>query len=449
MAFYNPQRVVFNPDRMVIQAAGSVGGVLYDTFKQNYDNKLKASQWQQEQDLRKQQMEFNQALQNNLLLQEERDFDYKQQRANVADKQWQMDFDQKVRQNNMQNYLRQQEINAGRANKALEYQKNLLELKKLQNELDAYNAASGLSIDDMLNGESSTSGKNIPTSPAANNISSTNPQNALKTTGRTNDETYNGILTEGEIRFMREVPNIKKEVGFIDTLIDGIESGFDNRQTYSDKFYNQHNKDMRELARIKYGSKVTNKQEEDIERDYGLPSFSVLRDNIPLDKRLEIKREMAASMKEQARQNALENLSKPNIFNNPKLRQNELDKFKHIVNLVDTQQKEYEAWLKGQPNVYTSQPRTKTYIYDDKGVLSENKETSKTKPFNFGDFIQKAAQVHQARKMSTSDANTIMIENQKAYMTNPDPAGNVLIQLENGDYIKSSMDELKRLGVIE
>ncbi|ECK7833236.1 hypothetical protein GJ443_06065 [Campylobacter coli] len=71
MAFYNPQRVVFNPDTGVIQNAGKVGGVLYDTMNKNYNDKVKANQWQQEQDLRKQQMEFNEAMQNNQLLQNE------------------------------------------------------------------------------------------------------------------------------------------------------------------------------------------------------------------------------------------------------------------------------------------------------------------------------------------------------------------------------------------
>ncbi|EOI8474077.1 hypothetical protein C3I05_05955 [Campylobacter jejuni] len=71
MAFYNPQRVVFNPDTGVIQNAGKVGGVLYDIMSKSFDDKVKASQFQQEQDLRKQQMEFNQAMQNNQLLQNE------------------------------------------------------------------------------------------------------------------------------------------------------------------------------------------------------------------------------------------------------------------------------------------------------------------------------------------------------------------------------------------
>ncbi|EGS7936935.1 hypothetical protein I4L33_001273 [Campylobacter coli] len=87
MAFYNPQRVVFNPDTGVIQNAGKVGGVLYDIMSKSFDDKVKANEFQQEQDLRKQQMEFNQAMQNNQILQNEfnnalalRKFDLERQR---------------------------------------------------------------------------------------------------------------------------------------------------------------------------------------------------------------------------------------------------------------------------------------------------------------------------------------------------------------------------------
>ncbi|EPE7005424.1 hypothetical protein ACTFS4_001806, partial [Campylobacter coli] len=137
MAFYNPQRVVFNPDTGVIQNAGKVGGVLYDIMSKSFDDKVKANEFQQEQDLRKQQMEFNQAMQNNQLLQNERNFDYQKERANIADQQWQMNYNQRARQYAMQNALRQQAINANKAYKDLNYQKGLLELQKLQNEINA------------------------------------------------------------------------------------------------------------------------------------------------------------------------------------------------------------------------------------------------------------------------------------------------------------------------
>ncbi|EHV4797624.1 hypothetical protein K0O78_001537 [Campylobacter coli] len=156
MAFYNPQRVVFNPDTGVIQNAGKVGGVLYDIMSKSFDDKVKANEFQQEQDLRKQQMEFNQAMQNNQILQNERNFDYQKERANIADQQWQMNYNQRARQYAMQNALRQQAINARKQqmefNQAMQnnqilqnernfdYQKeraNIAELQKLQNEINA------------------------------------------------------------------------------------------------------------------------------------------------------------------------------------------------------------------------------------------------------------------------------------------------------------------------
>ncbi len=152
MAFYNPQRVVFNPDTGVIQNAGKVGGVLYDIMSKSFDDKVKANEFQQEQDLRKQQMEFNQAMQNNQLLQNERNFDYQKERANIADQQWQMNYNQRARQYAMQNALRQQAINANKAYKDLNYQKVLLELQKLQNEINAKQKEQ-----DLLNGVLSNS----------------------------------------------------------------------------------------------------------------------------------------------------------------------------------------------------------------------------------------------------------------------------------------------------
>ncbi|MEQ4415819.1 hypothetical protein ABNP05_10200, partial [Campylobacter coli] len=45
-------------------------------------------------------------------LQNERNFDYQKERANIADQQWQMNYNQRARQYAMQNALRQQAINA-------------------------------------------------------------------------------------------------------------------------------------------------------------------------------------------------------------------------------------------------------------------------------------------------------------------------------------------------
>ncbi len=188
MAFYNPKRVVFNPDTGVIQNAGKVGGVLYDIMSKSFDDKVKANEFQQEQDLRKQQMEFNQAMQNNQLLQNERNFDYQKERANIADEQWQMNYNQRARQYAMQNALRQQAINA---NKDLNYQKGLLELQKLQNEINAkqkeqdllnkvFSNAQGLDSQSNTNLPNNTTSWIIKKHPSKNTGATTNSSPSMR-----------------------------------------------------------------------------------------------------------------------------------------------------------------------------------------------------------------------------------------------------------------------------
>lgn len=123
MAFYNPQRVVFNPDSMVIQSAGKVGGVLYDVMNKHYNDKLKLHQHNKEQELKRQELEFNQAFKNNQIMQNERNFDFgqerarqdfnfKQERARQADAQWKEQMGlkrQQLAQNERLNALKEQE----------------------------------------------------------------------------------------------------------------------------------------------------------------------------------------------------------------------------------------------------------------------------------------------------------------------------------------------------
>ncbi|OCX42289.1 hypothetical protein A7X81_03610 [Campylobacter ornithocola] len=79
MAYYNPQQVVFNPSLGVIQNAGKVGGVLYDSMKQYKEEENKRrllAQQDEELKARQEQNEINNAFLNNNLLQKERAFEY-------------------------------------------------------------------------------------------------------------------------------------------------------------------------------------------------------------------------------------------------------------------------------------------------------------------------------------------------------------------------------------
>ncbi|CAM4031412.1 hypothetical protein [Campylobacter armoricus] len=86
MAYYNPQQVVFNPSLGVIQSAGKVGGVLYDSIR-NYredENKRKLLAQRDEALLEQQkQNEINNAFLNNNLLQKERAYEYAKEQDRI------------------------------------------------------------------------------------------------------------------------------------------------------------------------------------------------------------------------------------------------------------------------------------------------------------------------------------------------------------------------------
>ncbi|EKL5129448.1 hypothetical protein PR669_001798, partial [Campylobacter coli] len=72
--------------------------------------------------------------QNNQILQNERNFDYQKERANIADQQWQMNYNQRARQYAMQNALRQQAINARK--QQMEFNQAMQNNQLLQNEFN-------------------------------------------------------------------------------------------------------------------------------------------------------------------------------------------------------------------------------------------------------------------------------------------------------------------------
>lgn len=136
MAFYNPQRVVFNPDKMVIQSAGKVGGVLYDIMSKNYDDKVKAQQFKQQMDLKQQEMDLNEAVKNNQILQQERNFDYQAKQDEFKNDLALKQFD----------FLKQKESE----NNALAWAKYNLD-KDYKNKYLAYLAGKNANEDNILN----------------------------------------------------------------------------------------------------------------------------------------------------------------------------------------------------------------------------------------------------------------------------------------------------------
>ncbi|WP_257943601.1 hypothetical protein [Campylobacter lari] len=292
MAYYNPQQVVFNPSLGVIQNAGKVGGVLYNSMKQYREEENKRrllAQRDEELKARQEQNEINNAFLNNNLLQKERAFEYAMEQDRI---------------------------------------KNNLELQKLNQ----------LKLSNELNFKS----KYGFLEPSEDVIEGMLKDN----TGI--EKPY--LLSSNEKNLMQKMKNPKKEIGFLDTFADGFYAGKENRDTYSKMFYNAHNEAMLDFARAKYGSQVTNKQQEDIERIHGLPSFSFIRDQIPLDRFYKLKSAQADTLKKAAYDKTREKLLKPSIYNHPVLRREAIAEYKNYVKKIDEELLETKKWLGITPN---------------------------------------------------------------------------------------------------
>ncbi len=428
MAFYNPQRVVFNPNTGVIQNAGKVGGVLYDIMSKNYDDKLKASQFEQEQNLKKQQMEFNQAIQNNQLMQNERNFDYQKERANIADQQWQMNYNQRARQFAMQNALRQQEINANKPYKDLNYQKGLLEFQKLQNEINAKQKEQ-----DLLNGI-------FDNNQGFNN---SNNKNIL-----------NDIRYKADAQFLDLASNQGKTYdtthGFWNGAIERGFGGWGSQSTdlndASDLFLKRMQSDLLR------GGKNAKWNLENIQANFPINGYNMEANNqrvaqalagewlseAPNAFKMELAERLGSAKTNIEKQSAIEEYQKNMAFYN-----NYAPKVKAFY------------W-----DEKISKPRNSIIIGDENGVLG-------TREINAKELIEENMQKYKNHLMPgtpagfvpfvSSSGNVILqpkdkkinLNGKNAYITRPDATGNIAIELESGEVIQSTMSELKKLGVIK
>ena len=132
MAFYNPQRVVFNPDANVIQNAGAVGGVMYNVLNNNLKEKIANKQ-------RQDALDAQQAFRQLDMLNKQRDFEYKQEQDNFNNQIRLKDLALKQRQNDFNNALNLQKLEHLRASNALKEQNLNLNLQKQNKELEKQN----------------------------------------------------------------------------------------------------------------------------------------------------------------------------------------------------------------------------------------------------------------------------------------------------------------------
>lgn len=398
MAFYNPQRVVFNPDTGLIQNAGKVGGVLYDIMSKSLDDKIKANEFKQEQDFKKQQMDFNQAMQNNQLLQNERNFDYQKQRANIADSQWQMNYNQRAREYAMQNALREQAINA---NKDLNHQKALLELQKLQNEINTKQKEQ-----DLLNKVFSNA------FDSQNNIN-----------------LQNNTRYEADAQFLDLASNQGKTYdtthGFLNGFKERLWGGFGSQSTdlndASDLFLKRMQSDLLR------GGKNAKWNLENIQANFPINDYTLEANN------QRVAQALAGEWLAEA----------PNSFK-MELAQKLGDAKTHIEKQSAIE--EYENNM----NFYNNYaPKVKAFYWDEKyskpsknAVIIDNSTPHQN--------IQKdlAKNILEVQNQNTPKLHSVSFNGINAQISEPDAKGNVILINQAGRKMQVSIEELKKQGLI-
>ncbi|EAI8188430.1 hypothetical protein CJY97_08475 [Campylobacter coli] len=436
MAFYNPQRVVFNPDTGVIQNAGKVGGVLYDIMSKSFDDKVKANEFQQEQDLRKQQMEFNQAMQNNQLLQNERNFDYQKERANIADQQWQMNYNQRARQYAMQNALRQQAINArkqqmefnqamqnnqllqneinakqkeqaintNKAYKDLNYQKGLLELQKLQNEINAKQKEQ-----DLLNGVLS---------------------NAQGFDGQSNTNLPNNTRYKADAQFLDLASNQGKTYdtthGFWNGALERAFGGWGSQSTdlndASDLFL------KRMLSDLLRGGKNAKWNLENIQANFPINGYTMEANN------QRVAQALAGEWLAEA----------PNSF--------KMELAERLGNAKTNMEKQsaIEDYQKNMNFYNNYAPKVKAFYWDEKyskpsknAVIIDNSTTNQ----NIQNDLAK--NTLEVQNQNTPKLHSVSFNGINAQISEPDANGNVILVNQAGKKMQVSVEELKKQGLIQ
>ncbi|EAI4019104.1 DUF4175 domain-containing protein [Campylobacter coli] len=422
MAFYNPQRVVFNPDTGVIQNAGKVGGVLYDIMSKSFDDKVKANEFQQEQDLRKQQMEFNQAMQNNQLLQNERNFDYQKERANIADQQWQMNYNQRARQYAMQNALRQQAINARQQqmefNQAMQnnqilqnernfdYQKERANIadQKLQNEINAKQKEQ-----DLLNGVLS---------------------NTQGFDGQSNTNLPNNTRYKADAQFLDLASNQGKTYdtthGFWNGAIERAFGGWGSQSTdlndASDLFL------KRMLSDLLRGGKNAKWNLENIQANFPINGYTMEANN------QRVAQALAGEWLAQA----------PNSY--------KMELVERLGNAKTNMEKQsaIEDYQKNMNFYNNYAPKVKAFYWDEKyskpsknAVIIDNSTTNQ----NIQNDLAK--NILEVQNQNTPKLHSVSFNGINAQISEPDANGNVILVNQAGKKMQVSVEELKKQGLIQ
>ncbi|EKA2175128.1 hypothetical protein V3078_001045 [Campylobacter coli] len=422
MAFYNPQRVVFNPDTGVIQNAGKVGGVLYDIMSKSFDDKVKANEFQQEQDLRKQQMEFNQAMQNNQILQNERNFDYQKERANIADQQWQMNYNQRARQYAMQNALRQQAINARK--QQMEFNQAMQNNQILQNERNFdYQKERANIADQQWQNEINAKQKE---QDLLNKVFS----NAQGFDGQSNTNLPNNTRYKADAQFLDLASNQGKTYdtthGFWNGALERAFGGWGSQSTdlndASDLFL------KRMLSDLLRGGKNAKWNLENIQANFPINGYTMEANN------QRVAQALAGEWLAEA----------PNSY--------KMELVERLGNAKTNMEKQsaIEDYQKNM-NFYNNYgPKVKAFYWDEKyskpsknAVIIDNSTTNQ----NIQNDLAK--NTLEVQNQNTPKLHSVSFNGINAQISEPDANGNVILVNQAGKKMQVSVEELKKQGLIQ
>ncbi|EAI2423902.1 hypothetical protein M4J62_000297 [Campylobacter coli] len=422
MAFYNPQRVVFNPDTGVIQNAGKVGGVLYDIMSKSFDDKVKANEFQQEQDLRKQQMEFNQAMQNNQILQNERNFDYQKERANIADQQWQMNYNQRARQYAMQNALRQQAINARK--QQMEFNQAMQNNQILQNERNFdYQKERANIADQQWQNEINAKQKE---QDLLNKVFS----NAQGFDGQSNTNLPNNTRYKADAQFLDLASNQGKTYdtthGFWNGALERAFGGWGSQSTdlndASDLFL------KRMLSDLLRGGKNAKWNLENIQANFPINGYTMEANN------QRVAQALAGEWLAEA----------PNSY--------KMELVERLGNAKTNMEKQsaIEDYQKNM-NFYNNYgPKVKAFYWDEKyskpsknAVIIDNSTTNQ----NIQNDLAK--NILEVQNQNTPKLHSVSFNGINAQISEPDANGNVILVNQAGKKMQVSVEELKKQGLIQ
>ncbi|EOW3846145.1 hypothetical protein ACOW58_000368 [Campylobacter coli] len=422
MAFYNPQRVVFNPDTGVIQNAGKVGGVLYDIMSKSFDDKVKANEFQQEQDLRKQQMEFNQAMQNNQILQNERNFDYQKERANIADQQWQMNYNQRARQYAMQNALRQQAINARK--QQMEFNQAMQNNQILQNERNFdYQKERANIADQKLQNEINTKQKE---QDLLNKVLS----NTQGFDGQSNTNLPNNTRYKADAQFLDLASNQGKTYDTTHGFWNGaIERGFGGWGSQSTDLNDASDLFLkRMLSDLLRGGKNAKWNLENIQANFPINGYTMEANN------QRVAQALAGEWLAEA----------PNSY--------KMELVERLGNAKTNMEKQsaIEDYQKNM-NFYNNYgPKVKAFYWDEKyskpsknAVIIDNSTTNQ----NIQNDLAK--NILEVQNQNTPKLHSVSFNGINAQISEPDANGNVILVNQAGKKMQVSVEELKKQGLIQ